>query len=471
MLVLANFLTRSLSHQVTIQSVSNEVLLKIFRYYLDVSPRDWPRLVHTCRKWRRIAFASQEALRLQLFCTHGTPVQKTLHFWPALPIVVEYGGLPTLDPPAPEDEGNIIAALKQSDRVISITLTITSSLIEKLFAIKKPFSQLQDLVVLSQDGEPLTLPSTFRFGQRLRRLHSTGIMFPSLLPRPYSDSSENLKDLQLHEAFRPWPLSPLVLTNILTTQLRSLSLHFHYAADYPFIPPLYASRAVLPALTRLNYRGKITYLKDVLVRIDAPSLEDVEITLFDDLSHSKPNELIDQIKRQRSHRGAQLLSSEPTVFISSQKGPGAFMRLKLQSLSKRLLVQISSMAQISLGLSHFLRNNDLHISMTQPSERMDSSYSGELLALLNPFTNEKGCHLRLNQNHWTNIVHFSQQRQHENVLLAMGKLYIPRPGLRYSFLREAMVSVMVSCRLSGHPIEVEYERPRDIDEQHETGTV
>ena len=62
---------------------------------------------------------------------------------------MEYGGLPTLDPPVPEDEDNIITALKQSDRVISISLTVTSSLMEKLSAIEKPFSELQDLVLLS----------------------------------------------------------------------------------------------------------------------------------------------------------------------------------------------------------------------------------------------------------------------------------------------------------------------------------
>ena len=95
--------------------------------------------MHTCRKWRRIALASQGALRLRLFFTHGTPVQKTLHLWPALPIVVEYGGLPTLDPPVLEDEDNIIAALKHSDRVISISLTVTRSLMAKFLeeALKK----------------------------------------------------------------------------------------------------------------------------------------------------------------------------------------------------------------------------------------------------------------------------------------------------------------------------------------------
>ncbi|KAH9010358.1 hypothetical protein EDB83DRAFT_2557225 [Lactarius deliciosus] len=140
--------------QVTIGELSDNVLLNIFRYYLDAFPQHWPRLVHICRRWRRIVFASQQALHLRIFCTHGTPVLK---------IVVKYGGSVDLDPPAPEDEDNILAALKQSDRVSSISLTITKSLLEKLSAIERTFSELEDLVLLSQDGVQLTLPSAFIF--------------------------------------------------------------------------------------------------------------------------------------------------------------------------------------------------------------------------------------------------------------------------------------------------------------------
>ena len=48
-------------------------------------------------------------------------------------------------PPATEDEDNIMAALKQSDRVISISLIVTSTLLEKLSSIGSPFSELQEL--------------------------------------------------------------------------------------------------------------------------------------------------------------------------------------------------------------------------------------------------------------------------------------------------------------------------------------
>jgi hypothetical protein len=38
-------------------------------------------------------------------------VLKALDLWPALPIALEYGGSPELNPPNPEDEVNILAAL------------------------------------------------------------------------------------------------------------------------------------------------------------------------------------------------------------------------------------------------------------------------------------------------------------------------------------------------------------------------
>ena len=383
------------SHQVTIESVSDEVLLNIFRYVLDVSPRSWPRLVHTCRQWRHFVFASQGALRLRLFFTPGTPVQKSLHYWPVLPIVVQYGGSLALSQPTLEDEDNIMAALKHSDRVISISLAITTSLLKKLSTLAGVFSELQDLVLLSRDDVLLTImmPSAFRWGQRLRRLHSTGIAFPALLQ--LLSSSKNLIDLQLHEVFLPWQFSPALLMKALSKlgHLRSLSLHFCSAVHYHSSLPPYLESIFLPVLTRLNYQGNMEYLEDILASIDAPFLEDVEIIFFDHpiLALSKLNGILDQIEIYRSHFGAHILSSEPTITISLTQ-PGTPTCLKLQLLCKPIRVQICSMAQICLDFSSFLINNkrNLLIGTTRPPGRMDSSHSRELMELLNPFAG-KSC--------------------------------------------------------------------------------
>ena len=356
---------------------------------------------------------------LRLFCTHGTPVQKTLHFWPALPIVMEYGGLPTLDPPAPEDEGDIIAALKQFDRVISISLTVTSSLMVKLSAIEKSFPELQELVLLSLNGELLALPSTFRCGQRLRRLHSTGIKFPALLLPLCLRSSTNLIDLQLHDAFLPWDFSPVLLKNVLSemTQLRSLSLHFRSITNHYFPVPPYGERVVLPVLTRLNYQGSMAYLEVIVAMIDPPSLEDTAIDITsDNISHTllKMKKITNWIEMHGSHRGTHKLSSEPIISISLIRSETPTC-LKVQVLYKPSCVQISSI-------------NVVHTS--RPTE---------IRKLL------------------------------ENVFPALHKLYIPQPGPFDAVLREALVLFMISHRRSGHPIEVEYEQFCHLS-GHETGT-
>ena len=132
------------------------------------------------------------------------------------------------------------------------------------------------------------------------------------------------------------------------------------------------------------------------------------------------------------------------------------------------------MAQICLDFSLFYFNDEesLRISGTRPSIRMDTSYEREILELLNK--GKKSFHLNMNRS--INIVHTLQpletQRRHENMLPALHKLYIPQPGPHHAVLREAVVSFMVSRRLSGHSIEVEYEQPRNINEQQgSTGTV
>jgi hypothetical protein len=100
------------------------------------------------------------------------------------------GGLPNLDPPAPEDDDNIIAALEQSSRVRSVSLTVTISLLKKLSKITEPLVELEELTLLSSDHTQLSLPNTFRCGPRLRTLHSTRVYFTLIptaavaLPRP-----------------------------------------------------------------------------------------------------------------------------------------------------------------------------------------------------------------------------------------------------------------------------------------------
>ncbi|KAH9068197.1 hypothetical protein EDB83DRAFT_637259 [Lactarius deliciosus] len=441
---------RRVPQQVTIENLSDKVLLNIFRYYLDASPRFWLRLVHICRKWRHIVFASQRALCLRLFATYGIPVQKTLDRWPALPIVVQYGGSLALDPPVPKDEDNIMAALKQSDRVTSIGLTVTSSLLEKLSTIERPFSQLKELVLLSRDTVRQTLPRAFRWGPHLRCLHSTGIVFPALLHLLYS--SKNLVDLRLHEVINPLHVSPEVLTDTLSgmPQLRSLSLHLLTTANYISLdlppPPPPEERIVLPVLTRLSFRGIAEYLDGLVARIGAPRLGDIEVTLFDEFifDPSKIIEFVERIEIQKSPLRANIRSSERVIYISFTR-PEAPTRLKLQVLCKPSARQLLYMVQICNGLSTFhLGVEHLFISATRLPRGQDDRDRHEWAELIYLFSGAKSIHVA--GDHSTNI-----------------------PGPCHVPLREAVVSFMTSCRLSGHSMTVEYEQLSHISELRGTG--
>jgi hypothetical protein len=288
-------------------------------------------------------------LRLRLYCTHGTPVLKSLDCWPPLPLVMNYGGPPILDTPDPEDEDNIVAALKQSDRVSSINLTITHSLLGKMSMISEPFSELGELVLLSQDRLQLTLPSAFRWGPRIHTLHVTGITIP-VLPQLLS-SSTDLVDLQLHKISMASYFPPQVFANALSgaSRLRSLSHHFLSfppRRNYLDLPPP-GHRIVLPALTRFKYRGVSKYLEIFVASIDAPRLRDIDITFFSQptLDASQLGQFIERTEMQTPLTEAEMKISPHAISICFQNSATS-TRLRLQISCTRLDWQLSSMAQV-----------------------------------------------------------------------------------------------------------------------------
>ena len=354
-----------------------DILLNIFRQFLDTTPRFWPRLAWVCQKWRQIVLTSPLGLDLRLHCTYGTPVLNTLDFWPPLPIIVRYGGMPNLNPPALDDDDNIIAALKQSDRVSSIRLTVTNSLLKKLSAISEPLSELEDLSLLSFDIVQPTLPSTFRWGPLLHTLHSTGIAFPSF-PRLISPS-QGLMDLQLQQIPSSGYFPPEAFADALSgmTHLRTLSLHFISIPprrNFLRLPPQSGERIVLPALTHLKYRGTSKYLDSFVARIDAPHLGEIDIIFFfqPTMDASQLGIFIQRIEMQTSLSRAKVETSTHAISISFTDS-GASTPLRLQISCKRLDWQLSCMAQICDRISPFLFHvGDLGINTTRLSDGQDN---------------------------------------------------------------------------------------------------
>ena len=435
--------------------LSDEVLLNVFRYYVDTSPHFWPRLVHVCRSWRRVVFTSQRALHLQLFCTHGTPVLKTLECWPSLPIVVEYGGSAALNPPAPEDDDNIMAGLKHCGRVSSISLTVTMSLLERLYQIEVPFSELEHLVLLSQDGVQLTLPSTFRWGPRLRSLHLTGIALlglPELL-----SSSKCIVDIQLHEMPGIGYFTPQPLLNAFAgmTKLQSLSLRLLPDTAFIVAPQPSGPRAVLPTLTCLKYQGTSECLNELLAVIHAPCLAVLEITFFDEPINSPSYLLRSRMEMQMSYCRSDIIFSEHSFCISLTRSSS--QRFRYQVFCEPFSQQLSFLADFCTRFPASVSLvEDLRICVTPSSSWQTDSDREEWLKLIHAFGGAKWFHLTGNSIFTTEIALALQSSG--TVLRALHKLCIQGPVSHYAPLREAVALFIHARLLSCHFIGVEYDR-------------
>ncbi|KAH9971588.1 hypothetical protein BGW80DRAFT_1561586 [Lactifluus volemus] len=278
-----------ISPRVTICSLPDDVLLDIFEFCLpDLvgrRARAWPKLVHVCQRWRYIVFASPLRLDLRLLCTERTPVRRTLDVWPPLPVEIECFSV------YPWEEDNVIAALERPNRVRNIMISHngTTTPLERLVTVmQEPFPAIEYLSLRMVTGTVSALPNTFLGGSapRLRSLHLHRIPFPTLPLLLLS--SNDLVDLSLsripHSGYIPPEAMAMCISAL--TSLTDLSIGFESPASHPDPitrrpPPL--TRAILPALTNFDFYGVSEYLEDLMTRTDAPLLQRVKITLFNQL--------------------------------------------------------------------------------------------------------------------------------------------------------------------------------------------
>ncbi|KAH8994844.1 hypothetical protein EDB92DRAFT_232426 [Lactarius akahatsu] len=432
--------------------------------HLYTFPQFWPTLTHVCRRWRQIVLSSPLGLRLRLYCTYGTPVMKTLDCWPPFPLVVNYGWVPMLTPApliaTPEDEKNVIAALKHSDRVASISLTITNSLLETLsqVVISGPFSALEELVLLSRDNGDnvqFALPNSFRWGPRLRFLHSTRIAIPTL-PQLLSPST-GLVDLLLYDIPDIGYFSPYAFADALSemTQLQTLVLNFLSLSpsrnDFDF-PPQSWERVVLPALTCLKYRGTSKYLD----RIDAPCLGDINIAFLNQptLDALQLGLFIGRIEMQASPPQADILSSWGDISITLTQ-PDSLTRLELQISCGELDLQLSSISQICDHFSPFLSNvEDLNIDAIGLSSVPDDMDDEQWLRIIRAFGGVKD--FRVSGELATDILRALRPagEGHETVLPALRNLHLQEPISTHGPFWDTVRSFLTQRQLSSRPVQL-----------------
>ena len=385
--------------------------------------------------------------------------------WPALPISVQYGGVLNRNLPNSEDDDDIIAALKQTCRVKSIDLTVTSSLLEKISAISEPFWELEELDMLSRDNMALTLPSTFWWGPRLRTLHLTGIALPPP-PRRLLSPSVGLVDLQLHDIPNVRYFSPDALATALSemTQLESLSLQFvsstHHENHIGF-PPASGERLAVPALTYFKYRGASKYLEGLVARIDAPRVADINITLVREhtMDASQLGRFIERTEMWITLSQADVQSSVDAISVCLSK-PGAPSQLKLEVSCEQLNWQLSSMTQICNHVSPLrFRVKILRINLTQPANWMVGMDNEQWPELIRAFNSAEDLRVDGVPWHVTDILYALRPADgvpttNADVLPSLRNVRVGNSMAMDGPSWDAVQSLMTSRWLSGRPVQV-----------------
>ena len=307
--------------QMTMNTLPDDALLEIFSHCLDstVNVDWWHPLVHVCRRWRAIVFASPRRLDLQIRCTEKTPVREMLSIWPTLPIVISGRG------DLVEDVDNIIAALEYHDRICRITLRGISNVLLKGFsaALQEPLPALTSLKLWSSSESTQVVPDSFLGGStaRLQTLGLDFIPFPGL-PKLLL-STHHLVLLHLWNIPDSGYISPQVMATCLApmTGLASFSLGFHSPRSRPnqqgrTLPT--PTPTILPSLVVLKFKGVSEYLEDLLALINVPILDSVLITFFNQLifNISQLPRLIHHTKGLKNLKGALIVLCDDFIEIA-----------------------------------------------------------------------------------------------------------------------------------------------------------
>ncbi len=447
-----------------IDVLPDDVLLEIFDFYTTYRFEGkaeidaWQSLVHVCRRWRNVVFGSPRRLNLRLYCTPATPTRDALDVWPALPLIVrDYMTLST-------GTDNIIAALGQSNRVCQVDLWhLAGWQLEQVLAeMQVPFPELIDLE-LSSNGETLSvrvIPDSFLGGSAplLRSFWLNGIPFPGM-PNLFS-SANHLVRLCLEDIPHSGYISPEAMVALLSvlSSLEKLVLQFQSPQsrpDWETRRPPPSKRSVIPALTYLSFNGVTEYLEDLVIRIDTPQLDGMEIVFFNQIDFDTPRlaQFINRTPKLRK-REARVQFDDDHVNV---RLPFGFASPRIVILCREPDWQLSAIEQVCNSFLHPLSTTeDLYIEhfYLELVWKNDAIENTVWLQLLLPFTAVK--HLYLSKVFTPGIAAALQE-------LVGGRIMEVLPSLQNIFVegleslgpfQEKIGPFVTARQLSDHPIAI-----------------
>ena len=409
-----------------------------------------------------------------------------LDIWPALPLVI-YSYRSSLTRNLFNDLcrptislNNVVAALKCSDRVCQINLTIDTALEWKsyLAAMKRPSPELTILrIVLSEDGFRVTntvVPDSFlgRFAPRLERLYLTRISFPGL-PKLLL-SATHLVDLRLDCIPHSGYFSPDAMVAALSTlsSLKYLSLGFKSPESCPDLetrrhPP--STRSVLPALKSFAFKGASEYLEDLVTDFDALQLNKLEITFFNDIVFDTP-QLIQFISRTPISSALEnahiaIKDDNARVIFRPHNYASGFV-LYVSIICEGLDWQLSSLEQVCTSCFPFLSTlKDVYIHehpKWQPDWK-DNIENRVWLELLHSFITMKN--LYISKTISPHIGPALQEGRTTNVLPTLENIFLE--GLESSGPVQKEIGQFVAARqISGHPVTISHWENSEKDKNY-----
>ncbi|KAI9450491.1 hypothetical protein F5148DRAFT_589961 [Russula earlei] len=390
----------------TIDALPEDVIMRIFDFHVNDVPiydrndqhrmAKWRTLVHVCQRWRCLTFGSPRRLGLALEYTGKKPMEETMAVWPALPIAV----IP------PELVGtratNIAEALDSNrERVSEIRLVdVPRSHWDRFVAVmESPFPRLTHLQFCDNRNSLSLSPVSPHFlggsGPNLQRLELKNIAYPFSTIQKLLLTANNLVSLTLWHTPHAGYVSPESMVTCLSgmPRLDNLCLRFRPFGPYPSRPSPPPTRIIIPALTKISFKGPYEYLEDLVARIDIPRLRSLNINFFMDLMFDIPqlHHFISHTQQLRNLDHAELLFSDRSVSLQLiRRIPPSLsvVELALTISCRQSDWQLSSLARVCLSrLPPFSTLEHLMIVPDQsaPPQWKDDMESIQWLELLDPF--------------------------------------------------------------------------------------
>jgi hypothetical protein len=287
-----------------------------------------------------------------------------------------------------------------------------------------------------------------------------GIPFPGLTN--FLLSATHLVDLCLEGIPDSGYISPEAMVTGLSvlTSLEKLSIKFKSPRSRPDPnsrrpPPL--TRTFLPVLTRLWFKGVSEYLEDLVARIDAPLLHNLDITFFHQLTFNTPQltQFIGRTPKFKTHEARVVFSDLDVLVDLPQASEGA---LDLRVRCRQSDWQLSSLAQVcssSFPLVNVPAVEGLYIFEVGFCHWhwQDDIENSQWLEVLHPFTAVKD--LYISQIFTPRVVPALLELVGETVtevLPALQTVFFEEP-LPLGF-QEEIGKFVAARQLAGHPIAV-----------------